>query len=290
MLWKNRRQSSNVEDRRGVSMAGGPGIAIGGGGAVILVILALLFGVDPKDILQPGGQGQTPSQGYTQQEGEYVATPHEEEMKQFVSVVLADTEDIWGQQFAELGHTYQAPTLVLFSGQVESACGYASAAVGPFYCPADQNVYLDLSFLDELSTRFGAAGDFAGAYVVAHEVGHHVQNLLGTADKVHAMQQRVSQEEANELSVRMELQADFYAGVWAHYAENAKGVIEAGDIDEALNAAHQIGDDRLQMEGQGYVVPDSFTHGTSEQRARWFRKGYETGDINQGDTFSSKSL
>ncbi|MCC7478037.1 neutral zinc metallopeptidase [bacterium] len=299
MLWKNRRQSTNVEDRRGSGggMRGmpGPGVAIGGGGAVIILILALLFGVDPQELLQqsgtPGGSGGY-SQGVEQQQpaGEYVGDPHEEELKQFVGVVLADTEDIWGRIFAEQGLTYTPPTLVVFSGQVESACGYASAAVGPFYCPADQNVYIDLSFLDELRTRFGAPGDFAGAYVVAHEVGHHVQNLMGTAQQVNSMRSRLSEKEFNELSVRQELQADFYAGIWAHYAEHSLGVLEPGDIEEALKAANQIGDDNLQMQAQGYVVPDAFTHGTSEQRARWFRKGYESGDISQGDTFSARDL
>ncbi len=295
MLWKNRRQSSNVEDRRGMGGGGarmsGPGVAIGGGGAVVLLILALIFGVDPKDILQqapPSGGGYTQSAG--EQGSSTVTDPHEEELKQFVGVVLGDTEDIWGRIFAEQNMTYQPPTLVLFSGQVESACGYASAAVGPFYCPGDQNVYIDLSFLDELQTRFGAPGDFAGAYVIAHEVGHHVQKLLGTSDQVDALRARLSEEEFNKVSVRLELQADFYAGVWAHYAEQTLGVLEAGDIEEALNAANQIGDDHLQMQGQGYVVPDAFTHGTSEQRIRWFRKGYESGDISQGDTFNAKSL
>jgi predicted metalloprotease len=274
-----------------MGMAAGPGIAIGGGGVVVLILLALLFGVDPGELLQQGGQAPAPySSSQPGEQQQAPADPHQEELKQFVSVVLADTEDIWGQQFAALGRTYEPPTLVLFSGQVESACGFASAAVGPFYCPADQNVYLDLAFLDELSTRFGAAGDFAGAYVVAHEIGHHVQNLLGVSEQMQALQGRVSQEEYNAMSVRVELQADFYAGLWAHYAQYQMGVLEPGDIEEALEAAHAIGDDRLQMEGQGYVVPDSFTHGTSEQRVRWFRKGYETGDMRQGDTFSAKRL
>ena len=293
MLWKNRRQSGNVEDRRGASSGvSAPGMAIGGGGAVVIIILALIFGVDPSALLQqtqaPGGSG-----GYTQnagEQGELPLDPHQEELKQFVGVVLGDTEDIWGRIFAEQGSTYQAPTLVLFSGQVESACGYASAAVGPFYCPGDQNVYIDLAFLDELQTRFGAPGDFAGAYVIAHEVGHHVQKLLGTSDQVDAMRSRMSEQEFNKVSVRLELQADFYAGIWAHYAEQSLGVLEAGDIEEALNAANQIGDDHLQMQGQGYVVPDAFTHGTSEQRIRWFKKGYESGDIKDGDTFNAKSL
>jgi predicted metalloprotease len=284
MLWKNRRESLNVEDRRGLS---GGGLALGGGATLVVVVLALLFGADPQQLLSDlqsqGGlsTGTSPS---------VPVDPAQDETRHFVSVVLADTEDVWTDQFAKLGKQYQDPTLVLFSGQVDSACGYASAAVGPFYCPADQKVYLDLAFLDELSTRFNAPGDFPGAYVIAHEVGHHVQDLLGTTAKVDALRGRLSEKEMNRLSVRMELQADFYAGVWAHYAQATKGVLEPGDIEEALTAASAIGDDRLQEEAQGRVVPDSFTHGTSEQRVRWFRKGYETGDLSQGDTFNAKSL
>jgi uncharacterized protein len=282
MLWKNRRQSSNVIDKRGM---GGAGMALGGGGAIILLLLGLLFGGDPGAILDqlqptPGSNAQ----------GQYQPSAQEEELKEFVAVVLADTEEIWAQQFNAIGRQYQPPSLVLFTGQVDSACGYASAAVGPFYCPADQNVYLDLSFLDELRTRFGAPGDFAGAYVIAHEVGHHVQHLLGTAEMVSAARGRVSQEEYNRLSVKLELQADFLAGVWAHHAQQTMGVLEPGDIEEAMAAASAIGDDRLQREAQGYVVPDSFTHGTSEQRMRWFMRGYKTGDLRQGDTFSAKNL
>jgi predicted metalloprotease len=209
--------------------------------------------------------------------------------------VLGSTEDEWSNIFRQIGSQYQEPTLVLFNGQVESACGYASAAVGPFYCPGDQKVYLDMSFFDQLQNQLGASGDFAEAYVIAHEVGHHVQKLLGTSDKVEAMQARGSKTGASSLSVRLELQADFYAGVWAHYAEQSGKLkqdmfIEPGDIEEALNAASQIGDDKLQQEGQGYVVPDSFTHGTSAQRAKWFKLGYETGDISKGDTFSARNL
>lgn len=292
MLWQNRRQSSNVEDRRSAGGIGPTHYAIGGGGALIIVVLALIFGVDPQQLLQQGGQGggYSSSDGYQQEEGQMPVDQHQEELKQFVSVVLADTEDVWHKQFAQMGGTYTEPTLVLFSGQVDSACGYASAAVGPFYCPGDQNVYLDLSFLDELRTRFGAPGDFAAAYVVAHEVGHHVQNLMGTTSQIDAQRSRLSEEQYNKLSVRLELQADFYAGVWAHYAQADLKSIEAGDIEEALNAAQQIGDDHLQMEGQGYVVPDAFTHGTSEQRMRWFKLGYETGDISKGDTFNARNL
>jgi uncharacterized protein len=281
MQWKNRRQSQNVEDRRGSPATG---IALGGG-TIVIVLLALLFGVNPQDILQQTSTAPGSTPGVEQP-----VDPHQEELKQFASVVLADTEDVWSQVFTEMGQQYEDPVLVLFSGQVDSACGYASAAVGPFYCPSDQKLYLDLSFLDELSTRFHAPGDFPGAYVIAHEVGHHVQNLLGTMAKVDARREGLSQEQANQLSVRLELQADFYAGVWAHYAQSTKGVLEPGDIEEALKAASEIGDDRLQQESQGRVVPDSFTHGTSEQRVRWFKRGYETGDIEQGDTFAAKKL
>jgi predicted metalloprotease len=214
----------------------------------------------------------------------------DDEMKEFVSVVLADTEDVWNEQFRRQGAEYREPTLVLFTGQVQSACGYASAAVGPFYCPGDEKVYIDLAFYDELQRRFNAPGDFAQAYVIAHEVGHHVQNLMGTSDRVHRARSRVSEEEFNELSVRLELQADFYAGVWAHHANRTRQIIEPGDLEEAIRAASAIGDDRLQMQQQGYVVPDSFTHGTSEQRVRWFRKGYESGDVSEGDTFKVRDL
>jgi uncharacterized protein len=281
MLWKNRRQSQNVEDRRGSPAAG---IALGGG-SIVIVLLALLFGVNPQDVLQQISTAPSSSPGVEQP-----VDPHQEELKQFASVVLADTEDVWTKVFSDMGAQYSDPVLVLFSGQVDSACGFASAAVGPFYCPADRKLYLDLSFLDELSTRFNAPGDFPGAYVIAHEVGHHVQDLLGTMAEVDAKREGASQEQANQLSVRLELQADFYAGVWAHYAQSTKGVLEPGDIEEALQAASQIGDDRLQQEGQGYVVPDSFTHGTSAQRVRWFKRGYETGDMKQGDTFAAKKL
>ena len=283
MRWVGRRQSSNVEDRRGI---GGGKIAVGGGvGAVIIALIVLFLGGDPGTILNPGQNSYIP--------GSPVATTvaaQNDEMKQFVSVVLADTEDMWTQQFQEMGRTYQPPTLVLFSGTVQTGSGMATSATGPFYSPTDQKVYIDLSFYQELRDRFQAPGDFAQAYVIAHEVGHHVQNLLGTLDQVSAQEQRVSEEEANDLSVRLELQADFFAGMWAHYAQTILGVLEAGDIEEALNAASAIGDDRIQMQAQGYVTPDTFTHGTSEQRSRWFKLGYETGDISQGDTFSANPL
>lgn len=283
MRWRDRRQSSNIEDRRG--MTGGKLAlgGLGGLGSVVLIILALLFGADPRQLLE-----QLPDSGGGPQTSR-PTNPQEEELKQFVSVVLAETEDAWSDIFRQIGREYRKPTLVLFTDRVESACGVAGAAVGPFYCPGDEKLYIDLSFFHELRTKFGAPGDFAIAYVVAHEVGHHVQNLLGTMDRVQAAQRRMSEEEANQLSVRLELQADFYAGVWASHARN-RGIVEPGDIEEALGAASAVGDDRLQREGQGYVVPDSFTHGTSDQRARWFRRGFDTGDVRMGDTLNSREL
>jgi predicted metalloprotease len=264
---------------------GGRRLAIGGvGGLGLLVILvvAMLFGVNPLQLLnqvpQNAPQVQAP------------ADPAEEELRQFVSVVLRDTEVVWERLFQEEGRRYEKPTLVLFSGEVESACGFAGAASGPFYCPSDGKIYIDLSFYDELHRRFHAPGDFAQAYVIAHEVGHHVQHQLGIADKVHRARQRASEKEANDLSVRLELQADFFAGVWAHHAEKTWRILEPGDVEEALRAASAIGDDRLQKQSQGYVVPDSFTHGTSEQRVRWFRRGLESGDMSQGDTFNATRL
>jgi predicted metalloprotease len=282
MLWKGQRQSDNVEDRRGMS---GGGMAIGGGlGGIVLLVIALLLGADPRQLLEQ--RGVDPSSGTTTSRP---PNPQEDELKQFSATVLASTEDVWTDIFRQQGRTYTKPTLVLFTEAVRSACGEAGAAVGPFYCPGDQKLYLDLSFFNDLQTRFRAPGDFAQAYVIAHEVGHHVQNLLGTMDRVDSVRGRMSEAEANQLSVRLELQADFLAGVWAHYAQQ-KGILEAGDIEEALGAASAVGDDRLQREGQGYVIPDSFTHGTSEQRIRWFRKGLESGDLRQGDTFSGRSL
>lgn len=284
MLWKNRRQSQNVEDRRGIS---GGGLAVGGGlGTIVIFIIALLLGADPRQLLE-----QLPQQAPAGGQGAPVNTnPQEDEWKEFVAVVLADTEEVWKEQFQKLGQTYREPKLVVFSGSVQSACGSASAAVGPFYCPADQTVYIDLSFFEDLRKRHGAPGDFAQAYVIAHEIGHHVQNQLGVSGKVDEMRGRVSKEEYNQLSVRLELQADFYAGVWAHHAQQKFKSLEPGDIEEALRAASAIGDDKLQMEGQGYVVPDSFTHGTSAQRSQWFGRGFQTGDMRQGDTFASRDL
>jgi uncharacterized protein len=281
MRWREGRQSDNVEDRRGM---GGKGLAVGGIGSVVILIVALLLGVDPRKILDGGG-GSGPGTGT---QATRSVNPEEEELKAFSSSVLANTEDVWGEIFRRNGQQYRPPKLVLFTDRVQSPCGLSSAAVGPFYCPGDQKVYIDLSFFRELQARFRAPGDFAQAYVIAHEVGHHLQNLMGTMDKVDSMRGRLSERENNALSVRLELQADFYAGVWAHYAQR-KGQLESGDIEEALNAATAIGDDRLQKEGQGYVVPDSFTHGTSEQRMRWFRRGLETGDIRQGDTFNTRN-
>ena len=279
MLWKSSRESENVEDRRGVSPGG---LAVGGGlGGIVILVIALLMGVDPRQLLNQAPTDDPRSATETSRPAS------EEEQKQFVTHVLGSTEDVWSEVFRREGRRYVDPKLVLFTDQVRSGCGLAGAAVGPFYCPGDQKVYIDLSFYQELKNRFRAPGDFAQAYVIAHEIGHHVQNLLGLMER--AKSNGMRRETANQLSVRLELQADFLAGVWAHYAQ-MQGLIEPGDIDEALRAASAIGDDRLQRESQGYVVPDSFTHGTSEQRSRWFRKGFETGDLRQGDTFSAPSL
>ena len=281
MRWRGERQSTNIEDRRGI----GGKVAVGGGlGTIVVLILALLFGADPSQLLEQ--MPSTPSSGV---QSSRPVSSEEEELKQVVAVVLAKSEDVWQNVFQQTGRQYREPTLVLFTDQVQSACGMAGAAVGPFYCPGDEKVYIDLSFYEELRRRFNAPGDFAQAYVIAHEVGHHVQNLLGISDRVDAMQRRVSQTEANQLSVRLELQADFFAGIFARYVKD-QGVLEAGDIEEALRAASAIGDDQIQRRTTGRVMPDSFTHGTSEQRFRWFKKGYDTGDIRQGDTFSTPSL
>ncbi len=279
MRWQGRRESDNVEDRRG--MRGGTMVAGGGLGTVVIVILALVFGVDPQALLNQGA----PPPG---QAGPAV-NPNDQASK-FVKVVLADTEDVWNEQFKKLGKQYREPKLVLFSGAVRSACGTADSAVGPFYCPGDQTVYIDLQFFEELKAKFGAPGDFAQAYVIAHEVGHHVQRLLGKTAEMDAQRGRVSKTEYNRLSVQLELQADFYAGVWAHHADKKFRSLEQGDIEEALRAANVIGDDAIQRKQRGTVVPDSFTHGTSAQRMRWFKKGLESGDIRQGDTFSARDL
>lgn len=282
MRWRDLRESGNVEDRRRLS----PRVAVGGGlGTVVLVIVILLLGGDPTALLQNPGSG-TPGTGFDSNAQSSATDPADDELARFVRAILGSTEEVWHAQFRKLGKTYREPTLVLFRGQVSSACGMASAAVGPFYCPADEKVYIDLSFYDELSRRFKAPGDFAQAYVIAHEVGHHVQNLLGISDQVHARKGRMSTAEFNALSVRLELQADFLAGVWAHHAQKSRRLLEEGDLEEGLRAAAAIGDDRLQKQSQGYVVPDSFTHGTSAQRVRWFRRGLESGDLGQGDTFA----
>jgi predicted metalloprotease len=308
MRWRMGRRSGNIEDRRGQGggFGGGFGRGLGGGipggfgraggrrggigivGIIIIVGAALLFGVDPLALLQGGGTGY--DQTTFQQPGAPEGGGASDEMKDFVSVVLADTEDTWHQLFAKSGGTYEEPRLVLFTGQVNSGCGYASAQVGPFYCPADRKVYLDLSFFEELARSYGAPGDFAQAYVIAHEVGHHVQTLLGISQKVNEMQQQVGEAEANALSVRLELQADCFAGLWANHANRSRQILEQGDVEEALGAATAIGDDRLQQQGQGYVVPDSFTHGSSAQRVRWFRNGLESGSLQACDTFNADTL
>jgi hypothetical protein len=282
MRWRGERQSSNVEDRRGMSNSRRAGI--GGVGGIVLGLLALYFTNDPTLLLQSiTGGGATTEQS----SGPYQESATEAESAGLIKATLASTEDVWGQIFQQAGKQYQQPTLVMFSGTDTSACGTAQSAMGPFYCPTDQKVYIDLSFYDELKQRFGAPGDFAQAYVIAHEVGHHVQNLLGTSSKVQQAQQRASETEGNALSVRLELQADCYAGVWAFHAQQ---LLEPGDIEEALNAAQAIGDDRLQKQSTGQVVPDSFTHGSSEQRMRWFKRGIDGGEVNQCDTFKARSL
>lgn len=283
MRWRGERQSTNIEDRRGMSVGR---VAVGGGlGTIVIMILALLFGVNPQQLFEqlPSDQQQPGVQSSRPQ------NPQQDELKQFVAVVLAKSEDVWTDVFHQNGRQYREPTMVLFTDQVRSACGIEGAAVGPFYCSRDEKVYIDLAFYEQLRREFNAPGDFAQAYVVAHEVGHHVQKLLGISDRVDRLQGQVSEVEANQLSVRVELQADFFAGVFARYVQN-QGLLEAGDVEEALRAASAVGDDQIQKRTAGYVVPDSFTHGTSEQRLRWFKKGYDTGDIRQGDTFSARSL
>ncbi len=280
MDWRGRRESSNVEDRRSIS---GGGLALGGGVIGLVFILAKFFlgGGDINDLQQ-----LIPQQQQQQQEMSAEQQQQDDEEASFVKVVLADTEDVWNKIFGDMGKQYVEPTLVLFRGSTTSGCGGANAATGPFYCPGDKKLYIDLSFAKQLRDQFGVKGDFAMAYVVAHEVGHHVQDLLGLSDKMAQLRQQLSETEYNKYSVRLELQADFYAGLWAHYDQKMKNVINADDIEEALNAANAIGDDRLQQEYQGTVTPDSFTHGTSEQRMYWFKKGYESGDFNQGNTFA----
>jgi predicted metalloprotease len=279
MRWRGGRASANIEDRRGIRM-GGAGLAGGGLGAVVLVVVALLLGVDPGVILQ-GGDPYAP-----QEDRSGSATPNDE-LGRFVSVVLADTEDTWGVIFRELGHDYAEPKLVLFSGATQSACGVGQAAMGPFYCPRDERVYIDLSFYRALQERFQAPGDFAQAYVIAHEVGHHVQHQLGIMSQVEQLRARATRSQANAISVRLELQADCFAGIWAHHAQRSRQVLEQGDLEEALDAAAAIGDDRPQRQSQGTVVPESFTHGTSAQRVAWFKRGFESGQLQSCDTFGA---
>ena len=286
MRWQDGRRSTNVEDRRGSRI---PGRVKGGSiGILLLALVGMYFGIDPSIILNMGESVQVSQPG---QSGAPVEqTEEDRQLAEFVSVVLADTEDVWKEQFRAAGQTYAEPNLVLFSGAVQSACGFAEAAMGPFYCPGDGKVYIDLSFYRELKRNMNAPGDFAQAYVIAHEVGHHVQNLLGLSRQMEAMRRQVSKTEYNRLSVKMELQADCFAGLWAHHAHRARQVVEPGDIDEALNAASQIGDDRLQKQQRGYVTPDSFTHGTSAQRVSWFQRGYQTGRFDNCDTINAASL
>lgn len=279
MQWRGRRQSSNVEDRRGMS---GKGLAVGGGlGGIVMVILYFLLGGNPGDV----SSQLTPAE--PQQEMSAEEKKLDDERAEFIKVVLADTEDVWNSL---LQSQYRNPTLVLFRQSVQSACGMAGSATGPFYCPGDEKVYIDLSFFEDMQNKLKAPGDFAMAYVVAHEVGHHIQRIQGTSEKMHQLRQQLSESEYNKYSVMLELQADFYAGVWANHAQRMKNILDENDIDEALNAANAIGDDRLQRQAQGHVVPESFTHGTSEQRMFWFKKGFTTGDFRQGNTFQDPSL
>jgi uncharacterized protein len=303
MRWRMGRRSDNIEDRRGLGFPGGSGFpgglgsgggggfrraGIGGLGLIIVIVLAILFGVDPSQLLQQGGPLDTGV--YAPESPSGPSSAADSELRDFVSVVLADTEDTWHEQFQQMNQTYREPSLVLFNGGVESACGFAQTATGPFYCPGDQKVYLDLDFFDELSRRFQAPGDFAEAYVIAHEVGHHVQTLMGIMDKVDSLRGRLSEADANQLSVMVELQADCFAGVWAYHADRSRQILEAGDVEEGLAAAAAVGDDRLQRQTQGSVAPESFTHGTSEQRTRWFRRGLQSGSLSDCDTFNAQQL
>jgi len=285
------RESENIEDRRSSGLGGGIGRRAfpgGGLGIAAAAVVALLLGVDPRVVINT--VGQLSNLAPAQPAGPVQSSPEDERTKKFMSIVLADTEDTWGAIFQQMGRHYEDPKLVLFSGQVESACGYAQSAMGPFYCPGDHKLYLDMSFFNDLSSQYNAPGDFAQAYVVAHEVGHHVQNLLGIAKQVQAAQQRAGEVQGKQLQVRMELQADCFAGVWANKANQFRNILEPGDLEEALGAASGVGDDRLQKQSQGYVVPESFTHGSSEQRMRWFTNGAKTGDLSQCDTFKANNL
>ena len=282
MRWRSGRRSNNIEDRRRVRVTRK---AAGGGiGIVVIALIAMYFGIDPSIFLSQ----QSPTTSVSTQQTTRQIPAAENQLAEFVSVVLADTEDTWNGLFSQMGKTYREPRLVLFSGAVQSACGFAQAAMGPFYCPADQKVYIDLSFYRDLKNRHGAPGDFAQAYVIAHEIGHHVQTLLGISEKVQSARTRVSQAEGNKLSVMQELQADCFAGLWAHHADRARQILEEGDIEEALGAASAIGDDRLQRRSRGYVTPDSFTHGSSAQRVRWFKQGFKSGDIRDCNTFRAE--
>ncbi len=284
MKWQGRRVSDNVEDRRRL---GGKGLAMGGGlGGIVIVVLYLIMGGSPDQIMQQLQPGSSDISTGVEQP----LSAEQEQEGQFVGVILAETEDVWGQIFAANGESYRQPRLVMFSNQISSACGQAGASAGPFYCPGDERVYIDLDFFAQMQRQLGAQGDFALAYVIAHEVGHHIQNLLGTMEQVQSQRGSLSETEYNQLSVRLELQADFYAGIWAHYAARTAGLLEEGDIEEGINAASAVGDDRIMKQTQGYVVPDAFTHGTSEQRKRWFLRGYQSGDVSQGDTFSAGRL
>lgn len=283
MRWQDEPRSENVEDRRGIKPAG---IAIGGVGTLVIVLIAMFLGADPRQVLnliQQQNQQAAPAQRRAP------AAPGDDKARDFVSAILGNTELVWTDLLRKTGLEYRKPTLTLFEDATQSGCGFASAAVGPFYCPADEHVYLDVAFFDDLKNKFHAPGEFAEAYVIAHEIGHHVQNLLGISERVHSQQQR-NRSEAKRLSVQLELQADFLAGVWAHHAQKMRHILEPGDIEAGLRAASEIGDDRLQRRSQGYVVPDSFTHGSSEQRVRWFKKGWQTGDMSQGDTFNAEDL
>jgi hypothetical protein len=290
MRWEDGRRSENVEDRRGMPVS--RKVMVGGGGIGILVIalLGLFFGFDPGVIFQEGSSIQAPSAPQTRSPGRQPPAAVDDKSKNFVSVVLADTEDVWESVFSKAGRRYQPPKLVLFSQAAQSACGFAQSAMGPFYCPLDNKVYLDMRFFQEMRSRFGAQGDFAQAYVIAHEVGHHVQTLLGITQKVEERKRRAGPAEANNLSVRLELQADCLSGVWANQAHRSRQILEAGDIEEGLNAASAIGDDRIQKRTQGYIVPDAFTHGSSAQRVRWFQRGLESGDLSQCNTFNTSRL
>ena len=288
MRWRGERQSDNVEDRRGMSISRGAKVGgIGGIGLLAVVVISMFMGVDPSAVLQVVGQN-TPSSSMSVEQS--ATTAADDDMRNFVAVVLAETEDVWNEVFQQAGRTYEEPKLVLFSESVESACGMAGSATGPFYCPADHKVYLDLAFFEELHSRFGASGDFAQAYVIAHEIGHHVQTQLGIIQKVHELQSGASKSDANKLNVKLELQADCLAGMWAHQADKKRSILETGDIEEGLNAASAVGDDRIQKQTQGYVVPDGFTHGSSAQRVSWFKRGFEQGNIGTCDTFNAARL